>query len=68
MNENIKKVLLTEEQIAARVKELGAQLTAEYQGKDVIVIALLKGCACHLPNIFSSSSPRKKIKIILLAR
>ena len=31
MNENIKKVLLTEEQIAARVKELGAQLTAEYQ-------------------------------------
>ena len=39
MMENIKKVLLTEEQIAARVKELGAELTAEYKGKDVVVIA-----------------------------
>ena len=51
MNENIKKVLLTEEQIAARVKELGAQLTAEYQGKDVIVIALLKGCAWFVADL-----------------
>ena len=41
MMENIKKVLLTEEQIATRVKELGAELTAEYKGKEVIVIALL---------------------------
>ena len=40
MMENIKKVLLTEEQIATRVKELGAELTAEYKGKEVIVIAL----------------------------
>ena len=39
MMENIKKVLLTEEQIATRVKELGAELTAEYKGKDVTVFA-----------------------------
>lgn len=51
MNENIKKVLLTEEQIAVRVKELGAQLTAEYKGKDVVVVALLKGCAWFVADL-----------------
>ena len=51
MNENIKKILLTEEQIATRVKELGAELTAEYQGKDVVVVALLKGCAWFVADL-----------------
>ncbi|MDR3672247.1 MAG: hypoxanthine phosphoribosyltransferase [Holophaga sp.] len=35
--------LLTEEQIRQRVKELGAQLTADYEGKDLVVIGLLNG-------------------------
>jgi len=35
--------LLTEPQIQERVKELGAELTLEYAGKDVVVIGLLNG-------------------------
>lgn len=35
--------LLTEEQIQRRVKELGAQITADYEGKDLVVIGLLNG-------------------------
>ena len=35
--------LLTEEQIRLRVKELGAQITADYEGKELIVIGLLNG-------------------------
>lgn len=45
MHEDIKKVLLTEEQIAARVQEMGRQITEEYTGKDLVVIVLLKGAA-----------------------
>ncbi len=45
MNEDIKTVLLTEEQIAARVKEMGAQLTEEYKDKELVVVCLLKGAA-----------------------
>lgn len=33
MNQDVKKVLLTEEQIKTRIKEMGAQLSADYQGK-----------------------------------
>ena len=45
MHEDIKQVLLTKEEIAARVAELGKQITADYQGKDLVVVVLLKGAA-----------------------
>ena len=35
--------LLTEAQIQQRVKELGAHITADYAGKDLVVIGLLNG-------------------------
>ena len=35
--------LLTEAQIRIRVQELGAQLTQDYAGKDLVVIGLLNG-------------------------
>ena len=45
MHEDIKQVLLTKEQIAKRVEEMGKQITADYEGKDLIVVVLLKGAA-----------------------
>lgn len=45
MNEDIKTVLLTEEQIGKRVQELGKQLAKDYEGKKVIMIVLLTGAA-----------------------
>jgi hypoxanthine phosphoribosyltransferase len=36
-------VLFNEAQIAARVKELGAQITADYQGRHLVLVAILKG-------------------------
>ena len=43
MLHDISKVLLTEEQIQTRVKELAAQLSTEYAGKDPIFVGVLKG-------------------------
>lgn len=44
MTEDIAKVLLTEEEIQARVKELGAQIREDYKDKDkIVMIGLLKG-------------------------
>ena len=43
MLQNISKILLTEEQIQTRVKELAAELSAEYVGKDPIFVGVLKG-------------------------
>ena len=43
MLQDISYVLLSEEQIQTRVKELAAQLSAEYAGKDPIFVGVLKG-------------------------
>jgi hypoxanthine phosphoribosyltransferase len=39
----IDKVLYTEEQIKKRVEELGAMITRDFEGKDLLVVCILKG-------------------------
>ncbi len=44
-------VMFTEEQITDRIKELGAQISKEYEGKELTLICILKGAsvfACEL--------------------
>ena len=43
MERDIQQVLLTEEQIQAKIEELGEILTAEYEGKNPVVVGVLKG-------------------------
>ncbi|MCH4891263.1 hypoxanthine phosphoribosyltransferase [Acidaminobacter sp. JC074] len=38
-----REVVLTKEDIAKRVKELGAELSKDYEGKNLLAISLLKG-------------------------
>ena len=43
MKKDLCQVLFTPEEIAARVKEIGAQLTQEYQGKAPLLLCIMKG-------------------------
>ena len=43
MERDIQEVLYTEEQIRARIAELGQELTRDYVGKNPVVIGVLKG-------------------------
>ena len=43
MERNIEKILLTEEQIQARITELGEILTEDYKDKNPIVVGVMKG-------------------------
>lgn len=43
INKDIKEVLYSEEQIIERCKEIGAQISKDYENKQPIFIALLKG-------------------------
>ncbi len=43
MENDILEVMLSEEQIKARIEELGRELSAEYAGKDPVVVGVLKG-------------------------
>ncbi|MEJ5297171.1 MAG: hypoxanthine phosphoribosyltransferase [Armatimonadota bacterium] len=51
LRDDIAQILLTEEQIAARVKELGQQISRDYEGKDLILVGILKGAAIFLADL-----------------
>ena len=43
MDKDIQEVLFTEEQLRERIAELGQILTRDYEGKDPVVVGVLKG-------------------------
>ena len=43
MKQDIEKVLLSEEAIAAKVKELGAQIAKDYADKNPLIVSVLRG-------------------------
>ncbi|MFL6373230.1 MAG: hypoxanthine phosphoribosyltransferase [Pyrinomonadaceae bacterium] len=49
-NSNL-EVLFNEEQIAARIKELGDEITREYAGKDLVLVSVLKGSCVFLADL-----------------
>lgn len=48
---DIAEVLISEEQIRARIAELGAQIGKDYRGKLPIVVALLKGSGIFIADL-----------------
>jgi len=43
MHENMAEVLVSEEQIQSKIKELGAILAEEYRDKNPLIVGILKG-------------------------
>ena len=42
-DKDIAKVLFTEEELRARVTQMGADITRDFQGKDVVLVSVLRG-------------------------
>lgn len=51
MYEDVSEVLLSEEQIQARIGELAAQVSADYRGKDLLLVCVLKGGILFLTDL-----------------
>lgn len=58
MHDDIAEILITQEQIQARIIELGEQIRQDYQGKNLLLLGILKGAvpfigdlarAIHMP-------------------
>ncbi len=43
MTKDIERILFNEDEIIACVKDLGRQITADYQGKELVVAVIMKG-------------------------
>jgi len=67
MNRDIAKTLVSEEELRRRIAEMGAELSREYDGKNVILVCILRGAVhffsdlsramtCHVAMDFMSIS------------
>ena len=62
-----KELVLSQEQIAKRVQELGAQITRDYQGRTPIFIGVLKGSFIFLADLVRQVDLPLKIDFVRLA-
>ena len=55
-HEFLEKILITEEQLQARIKELGEEISHDYQGKDPMLICILRGGVMFLTDLMRALS------------
>ena len=51
MMKDIEKILITSEEIAARVREMGQQITKDYAGKEILMIGVLRGAVVFMSDL-----------------
>ena len=67
MHNDVQKVLLSEEQIAERVKELGAQIAADYKDKYPIVVSVLKGSVIFVADLIRAMDTNLQIDFMVVS-
>nr|WP_194309096.1 hypoxanthine phosphoribosyltransferase [Flaviflexus huanghaiensis] len=51
MGEDLKEILITEEQISSRLDELAAEIDRDYEGREILTVGVLKGAAMVVPDL-----------------
>ena len=51
VQKDITKVLVTEEQIATRIEELAREIESKYEGKDLLLVGVLKGAVMFMADL-----------------
>ena len=50
-HEFLEKILITQEQLQSRIKEIGAEISKDYQGEDLLLICILRGGVMFLTDL-----------------
>lgn len=61
MERNIERVLISEEQLKAKVEELGAAITKDYEGKPLLLVGILKGSMVFMSDLMRAIKTNCKI-------
>jgi hypoxanthine phosphoribosyltransferase len=64
---NIDRILFTEEQVSARVREVGAEISARYAGRDLKLIAVLKGSVFFLTQLARAITIPVKVDFLAIS-
>ena len=56
MHDDIKNVLVSEEELKVKVRELGAQISRDYEGKNLVLVSILKGSVVFMADLMRAVS------------
>lgn len=51
MREDIKEILLSEEEISKKIKEIGKNISRDYKGKNLMLVGVLKGSVMYMASL-----------------
>ena len=55
MHKDVERIFASEEEIAAVVRKLGAEITRDYAGKTPVFVGILKGCFIFMADLIRAS-------------
>ena len=67
MLNDMEKVLLSAEEIQEKVKELGAQISKDYEGKNLMLISILKGSIVSMSDLMRAITIHCKIDFMAVS-
>jgi hypoxanthine phosphoribosyltransferase len=67
MDGDILKVLLTEEQIKARIRQMGEQLSEQFTGKNPLFLGVLKGCFVFMADLIRACPIKSDLEFIAVS-
>ena len=66
MHDDILKVLVSEEELKAKVAELGAQISKDYEGRNLVLVSILKGSVVFMADLMRAVSIPCSIDLSLI--
>ena len=67
LHPNILKILLSEDALRARIRELGAQLTRDYAGRRLLIVGVLKGSLIFMADLLRAIGAEVDVHVDFLA-
>ena len=67
MTEDIQRILFTEEQLKARVQELGRQITEDYNDKNLFLVSILKGSVVFMADLMRAIDTKLTIDFMCVS-
>ena len=67
MENDIERVLFSEEQLRTRVQELGEQISADYYGKDPVLISVLRGSFVFMADLARQVQPYCRVDFMAVS-
>ena len=64
---DIKKVLLSEDVLRLRIRELGAKITRDYAGRRIMIVGVLKGSLIFMADLLRTLGPEVDVVVDFMA-